>query len=132
MGVPAKFRSLLLNEMISSSHGTSAISSMLRKVKEAYESKYNQTLSYRLICTDYSWAAMHAIIETLNQENIITYSNKVFYMASLNVLEELHEMLKKGTWITSCTSHTMKHFVNIIRGFGVDPQTKDMCIYAFS
>ena len=35
MAVPAKFRSLLLNEMISSSHGTSAISSMLRKVNEA-------------------------------------------------------------------------------------------------
>ena len=32
MDEPAKFRSLLLNEMISSSHGTSSISSMIRKV----------------------------------------------------------------------------------------------------
>ena len=73
---------------------------------------------------------MHAIIETLNNENIITHSNKVFHMASLTYLEAWYEMLKKGTWVTSCTSQTMKRFVKIIRSFGVDPKIKDMCCYA--
>ena len=85
--------------MISSSHGTNLISSIIRKVKEVYESKYNEPLAYRLICTDYSWAAMHAIIETLNNENIITFSSKVFHKASLTYLEALYERLKNGTFI---------------------------------
>ena len=47
-------------------------------------------------------------------------------MASLNDLEELHDMLKKGTWFISCKSHTIRRFVNVIRGFGVDPQKINM------
>ena len=41
---------------------------MIRKVKEVYESKFNEPLAYRLICTDNSWAAIHAIFENLNNE----------------------------------------------------------------
>ena len=64
--------------MISSSDGTSKISSMIRKVKEAHESKYNEPLAYSLICTYYSRVAMNAIIETMNNKDNITYLNKVF------------------------------------------------------
>jgi hypothetical protein len=45
-----------------------------RKCKESHEKQYNKTLVYRLVCTDYSWATIHSIIETLNNENVITYA----------------------------------------------------------
>jgi hypothetical protein len=111
-----KFKSLLLNEMISSNHGTSAISLMLRKCKESYEKKFNKKLVYRLVCTDYSWATIHSIIETLNNENVITYAKKVYHLGSSTDLNEISEFLKNRTWLVSCASHTMHRFVNVLRG----------------
>ena len=111
-----KFRSLLVNEMISSSHGTAAIALMIRKVKEYYESKYQKKLVYRLVCTDYSWASIHAIIETLNGENGISYASKVFHLSRLKDLNEVDTFLKNRSWLVSYASHTMKRFVNSIKG----------------
>jgi hypothetical protein len=110
-----KFMSLLINEMISSSHNTSSISSMLRKVKDSYEIKYGKKLVYRLVNTNYSWATIHAIIETLNSENAITYANKVFHLGKLKKLSEVDEFLKNRSWLVSCASHTMKRFVNNLK-----------------
>ena len=63
--------------MISSSHGTSSISSMIQKIKEMCESKYNEQFAYILIFADYSWATMQAIVQTLINENFIKIVNQL-------------------------------------------------------
>lgn len=111
-----KFKSLLLSEMISSTHGTATIALMQRKVKEAYELAYGTKLVFRLISIDYCFAAIHANIETHNGENIITYANKVFHLGQMKNLEDVASFLKNRTWLVSCASHTMKRFVKTLKG----------------
>ena len=102
--------------MISSTHGTSAIASMQRKIKDAYELKYGQKLVFRLISIDYCFASIHANIETHNGENIITYANKVFHLGKLKDLDDVASFLKNRTWLVSCSSHTMNRFAKTLKG----------------
>ena len=126
-----KFKSLLLNEMVSSQQDTASISSMLRIVKNNYEQKFKKNLAYRTLVTDYSWASIHAIIESLNNENIITYANKVFHLSKLPDIE-LENFIHNRTWLTSCASHTMHRFVRSLKPKVKCKDLKEICCYAFS
>ena len=59
---------------------------MIRKVTEVYELKYNKPLAYILISIDYSLAAMHAIIETLNKAIIISNNNCIILLIIIALL----------------------------------------------
>jgi hypothetical protein len=129
-GTP-KFRSFYLSEMISSSHDTEAICNMFRKVRIAYETKFKNKLRFRIIVMDFSWPTMHAVLEALNLENMITYAHKVFRLGSIS-FEELPNFIEQGTWIVSCCAHTMKRFHRCVKSNVKQKEIITLACYAFS
>lgn len=116
-------KSLLVSEMVTSRHTTFSTGNFLRFIKHDYETKYpNETLYFRMIVSDYSWATMHAIVEALNIENMEIYAKKVYNASRRkDALEEF-----KTSWIVSCTAHTMHRFVRAIKTSLKNPDNKQL------
>jgi hypothetical protein len=122
-------KSLLVSEMVTSRHTTFSIGNFFRFLKYDYESKYpSETLYFRMIVTDYSWATMHAIVEALNIENMERYAKKVYNIGrGKDAIEEF-----KTSWIVSCTAHTMHRFIRAIKPTLKNPEKKELYAFCFS
>ena len=117
--------------MVTSNQQTKSIKAMLQSVKDDYEEKFNSKLSYRIIVSDYSWATIHAIVETLNCQDINSYSKQVYEYSKLPDFE-ITDFVKNKTWISSCASHTMHRFVITLKSKIHDKKMKELCCYSFS
>ena len=67
-------------------------------------------MNFRLVCSDLSWATVHAALETLNSENVYSYMDKI-YRVSKNEIE----IDSKTSWLASCSAHTMNRFVKLLK-----------------
>ncbi len=75
--------------------------------KADYEKRFqNNKLAFRLIVSDYSWAAIHALIQTFNTESVVNYSDRVFNYCINNLDFNLSEL----SWYISCAAHTMHRY----------------------
>ena len=92
--------------MHTSRHDTYQIKDFLNLYKCDAEQKSTKPLQFRLVCTDYSFAEMHAIIQSFNIETINDYSDRVYKYCTENI--NFNDTLK--SWIISCVSHTMHRF----------------------
>jgi len=71
---------------------------------------------------------MHAVLEALNFENIISYGHKVFRLGSLES-DDISEFIKQGTWIVSYCAHTMKRFHRCVKANVKDKSTINLDAY---
>ncbi|CAF1137911.1 unnamed protein product [Brachionus calyciflorus] len=70
-----KHKTAIVGEYITSQHDVLSISSFLTIFKDNYEKCYpNEILKFRLVCIDYSWASIHAVLKALNHETVIDSS----------------------------------------------------------
>lgn len=120
---------VLISELASSRHTVYAIATFLRFLKEAYERKFKSRLCFRIMVVDYSWATMHALLETLNLDTVETYSKRVFKIATAS---ETDLDFDYRTWICSCSSHTMHRIARCLKTIIKDNYIKDICCYSFS
>jgi hypothetical protein len=67
--------------MSTTSQDVYRISDFFRYLKTDYENLYSQTLSFRLIVCDYSWASMHSIVEAFNNQSMEGYSKKKWQLS---------------------------------------------------
>jgi hypothetical protein len=71
---------MTVSEVASSRHDTFAIGESLRLLRYNFNTIYpKKNLNFRLVCSDLSWATIHATLEALNTENVYTYMNKTYY-----------------------------------------------------
>ena len=99
--------------MSTSRHDSFRIGEMFRLLRFNYNKIYqSRNLTFRLIVSDLSWATIHAIVETLNLENIITYSCRVF---SYSKEQPEGPGWEDKSWLASCASHTMHRFVRMTK-----------------
>ena len=98
-------KSAIIADMCTTRQDVYRISDFFRCFKTDYETIYSQPLSFRLIVCDWSWASMHAIVESFNNQIMEENAKKVWQLSCY----ELDP--KDQTWIISCTSHTMNRFV---------------------
>ena len=118
-------KSSVVADMSTTRQDVYRISDFFRCLKTDYENLYSQTLSFRLIVCDYSWASMHSIVEAFNDQKMEDYSKKVWQLSRSEI------DAKEQTWFISCTSHTMKRFVKNIATI-VDKSMISFCSYLFS
>ena len=105
-----KYKSTIIGDYISSEHDVYSISRFLNSFKDDYEHCYpKDDFKFRLICIDYSWASIHAVLKSFNQENVIDYPNRVFKLANDGIIES------DKSWLCSCVAHTMKRFSRSIK-----------------
>ncbi|CAF1050218.1 unnamed protein product [Brachionus calyciflorus] len=122
-----KYKSAVVGEYISSQHDVYSISRFLSCFKDDYERCYQQDqLKFRLICLDYSWASIHAVLKALNNENVIEYSNRVFKLSNDGIIES------DKSWLCSCVANTMKRFSHSIKNFNKNSVFHKYVCYVFS
>jgi hypothetical protein len=102
-------KSSVIADMSSTRQDVYRISDFFRCLKTDYENLYSQTLSFRLIVCDYSWASMHSIVEAFNNQNMEEYSKKVWQL-SKNEIDS-----KEQTWlISSFCSYLFSLLINCL------------------
>ncbi|CAF1085883.1 unnamed protein product [Brachionus calyciflorus] len=122
-----KYDSAVVAEYISSQHDVISISTFLSHFKDNYEKCYpNVILKFRLVCIDYSWASIHAVLKSFNNETVIDYAHRIFKLSQDGIIES------QKSYLCSCVAHTMKRFCNSIKTIvKTDSLYKYMC-YLFS
>ena len=70
---------------------------------------------------------MHSIVEVLNSQSLIQYSQKVFQLAR-HELDDVTNM----SWIISCCAHTMKRFTHGIKHLKLGDLVSAFLVYGFS
>ena len=106
-------KSLLLSEMITSDQSSDSICNIFSILKNKFNKHFKLNLKFRIILIDYSWASIHAILETLNLEDVSAYSKRVYRLAQMRT-HEINDCVKNYTWLISCCSHTMHRFVKAL------------------
>lgn len=95
-----------IGEFISSAHDVNSLLSFLLKFKFDYGRCYKENLQFYIICIDYAWISIHAILQSFNNENVIMYANRVYLLSKREISVNDSEM----SWLCSCCAHTMKRF----------------------
>jgi hypothetical protein len=97
--------------------------------KADYEKRFqNNKLAFRLIVSDYSWAAIHALIQTFNTESVVNYSDRVFNYCINNLDFNLSEL----SWYISCAAHTMHRYSRGVNKIFKDKETCKFVCFVFS
>ena len=92
--------------MHTSRHDTYQIKDFIHLFKSDFEKGLKKQLNFRLVCSDYSFAEMHAIIQALNIETINDYCDRVY----IYCVKNLDFNKSEKSWLISCVSHTMHRF----------------------
>jgi hypothetical protein len=98
--------SVILSEMHTSRHDTYQIKDFISLFKSDFEKDSKKRLNFRLVCSDYSFTEMHAVVQALNTESINDYCERVYnYCIHKRDLKRIEK-----SWLISCVSHTMHRF----------------------
>ena len=116
--------------MITCDQSSVSISNIFSILKNKFNKYFNINLNFRIIVIDYSWASIHAILETFNLENVIAYSKRVYRLAQM-LNHELNECIKDYTWLISCCAHTMNRFVQALKPKISNSSIYSLCSYCF-
>ena len=120
--------STITSEMVTSRQDSYRITDFFNYFKTNYESRYkNNHLNFRLICTDFSYALMYGILNSIMNETLIKYSHRVYKLSKDEIFIE-----DGFSWLYSCTSHTMKRFSNSLKKLTTEKRLRSISCYAFS
>jgi hypothetical protein len=86
---------VVIGEMVSSTHDVYSISKFTAKFKFEYERLYKKDLVFKLVVMDYSFAMLHAVLQTLNHETVEEYANRVFKFSSNMVSQKSRQTSPK-------------------------------------
>ena len=100
---------VVINESATSRHDTTRIAEIFDLFKSNYEKKTGNTLIFRIIGMDLSWATIYAALKVFNLETINDYSKRIFDYASNTTNDNLKSFL------ASCCSHTMHRFTRNLK-----------------
>jgi hypothetical protein len=70
--------SVVINEVISSKHGTCRISEMFHLLKHNYLKKFDTRLYFRNLVLDLSWASINGAFENLILETVEEYAVRIY------------------------------------------------------
>lgn len=121
-------KSAIVGDMCSSRHDVYRLSDFFRCFKTDYAHEYSEDLIFRLVIQDYNFMQMHSSTESFNNEDLISYSNKVWRLSQYDDTIDIN----KTTWICSCASHTMKRFINRLKKIIFDKMIIRFAAYCFS
>ena len=111
-----------LCEVATSRHDTHSIGEKCNLIRTNYSKIYsNKPLNFRLKLTDYSWATIHATIQSFNNETLPSYMDKI-YQISTNK-KSLSDF--NCSWLASCCAHTMHRFTKALRKEKIFKHDKD-------
>ncbi len=102
--------SACVGEFSSSRHDVSQISSFFSFMKFKYEKFFHDKLAFRLVVIDYSFASIHAVLDSLNRMEIIEYANHILLVSSGKAVYDATK-----SYLVSCVAHTMKRFTKTLK-----------------
>ena len=120
----------MVAEYITSRHDSFSIGYFFNVLKNAYFKAYNkEKLYFRLVVVDYCFATIHAVLNSLNNEDIYDYAERVFKLASGKT-----GMTHEKSWLSSCAAHTMHRFTKGLKKHfsKLDEQARFFYGYIFS
>ena len=122
------FTGIIINETVTSRHDTCRISEMFHLLQSNYEAKFGNSLKFRIIGMDLSWATIHAALKVVNFENVEEYANRIFEYSS----SQEEEFSK--SFLSSCCSHTMHRFTRALKRqvFFLEKEHCTFAIFCFS
>lgn len=102
-------RAVIINENISSQQNTLFINSIFTRIKFDYQTLYpKENKIFQLIVCDLAWPTIHGVLQSLCNEDIIEYSQRVYDLSD-------NKNTQDKTWLGSCASHTMKRYVGGVK-----------------
>lgn len=116
----------MVGEMSSSRHDVFQIKHFLDTLNCAYSKYTDEKLYFRLVVIDYSWASIHAVLNSLNNEDPINYANRIFRMLQgLSTAEDDEKSL-----LVSCVAHTMHRFTKSFKK-SIKPDNQSFVFYSY-
>ena len=89
--------STMVAELVSSDHKTERLTSFFMSLAFKFRAMFKRDLKFRLVVLDYSWASIHAVLDGLNRETVLSYAARAFALAKNETTIE-----SGMTWLASC------------------------------